>query len=372
MRGIIGSQSEVVWPSRDKPKNFSLALKKSMLSVPRLVELQVFWVVWSLLQLSELLLGEPLGSRGTSEGQIAIGVFEDAKSPPASLTLLSVSEHNSKLKVPEGWEFLRELFWSGTSRDSSGTVGDSHPWREVDGERGRVWMEGRDWRRATGFAAATFRRHLSAKFCSGTTVAARARGRVGSKGSSHGSSELSWLIACVERWVWVFSVPGCELLIVWSTLFTERVPLGLCWLLCGSERPRVRGFLHTGSCCSDRSLSEWDRHNLLCLCLLKAGRSTGLKFETSSLTSHKCHWRKSMHVRSHRWGTEAYDLCLNTNKKRQLQRIYARQQSVTKNAQLRNVTKQLLPHKAHVTYTQQTQYSEPLHFCTKSLSKWKD
>lgn len=263
VRGVIASQSKPVWPSRDKPRNFSLALKKSMLSVRRLVVLPVFWVVWSLLQLSKLLLVKHLDSRGTSQGPVAIGVLEDAKSLPVSGTLLTVSKHNSKLGVPEDWEFLRESLWSGTSRDrlsesifGSGIVKDLCPWGEVDRVWERTWREAGDWGWAMDFVIATLRWQLSAKFCSGTTVVARERGRVESKGYSHGCSEFFCLVVCVDGSVWLFSVPSCELLIDWNTLFTERLPLGLCCWLCGSERLSIHGLLHTGSCCSDRSLSE--------------------------------------------------------------------------------------------------------------------
>lgn len=43
-----------------------------------------------------------------------------------------------------------------------------------------------------------------------------------------------------------------------------------------------------------------------------------------------------------------------------------------KDTQVRNVTKQLHLHKAYVIYTQHAQYSEPLQYCSESVSKWKD
>lgn len=55
-----------------------------------------------------------------------------------------------------------------------------------------------------------------------------------------------------------------------SSSLTEGPGLLLLWL-CGSERPRLSGWddLVSGSWWSERSLSECERHSLLCLCLLK-------------------------------------------------------------------------------------------------------
>lgn len=55
-----------------------------------------------------------------------------------------------------------------------------------------------------------------------------------------------------------------------SSSLTEGPGLLLLWLW-GSERPRLRGCddLESGSWWSERSLSECERHSLLCLCLLE-------------------------------------------------------------------------------------------------------
>ncbi len=131
----------------------------------------------------------------------------------------------------------------------------------------RTYREGGGGWRATGSLTARFKREFLTILCSGTTVAARCLGRGRRTGSSSSCASLE---GDSPNLVWVLPVADCGLVRDSITAMPS-----ICWmeggplLLWGSERSSERGALHSGSWTTDRSLSEWERHSLLCLCLLK-------------------------------------------------------------------------------------------------------
>lgn len=117
----------------------------------------------------------------------------------------------------------------------------------------------------------------------GTTVAARGLGSKEGSSAARLSSEFPSPFAkgasCSRQ-----SFCPVDGLRVWSSSCSD----GDVWLppwLRGLERPSdcAAGVLTSGSWCSDRLLSEWERHSLLCLCLLLMREAAKYRRRASSI-----------------------------------------------------------------------------------------
>lgn len=292
-RGVLCcacSESVRDLPSWARPRNFSLALKKSMLSAlwldepsasPRLSKAPHICNSLGLLLSS-------LGARGRPRGR---GVLTGLR----GLSLLLVESDSVRSITSESvdprvrGETSSELLRSGKLRESSmglclGTemdrcVGGPRWARWSSGVGGNMWSEGGGWGRATGTVTATLAELSS--LSSGTTVAARGLGRGSRRGSPQSDPTSSWpgeshtpLESTRESLVcgvFVLAESSGSAASACSTATPRK------WckegeevlLLWESERPREwEEALHMDSGWSDRSLSEWERHSLLCLCLL--------------------------------------------------------------------------------------------------------
>lgn len=280
------SESVHVLPSCAKPRNISLALKKSMLSVlwlddpsasPRLSKAPTVCNSLGLL----------LSSLGAREGTKCRTVVAEGLS---GLLLPFVKSDNDwsirseSLDPRVRGDISSELLRSGRSRDSSpglclgdemnSSVGRSLWARCSSGVGGRMWSSGGGWGTATGTVTATLAELSS--FSSGTTVAAWGLGRgspqsdLTSSGTGDSHTPFECVCESVEYVVFDLAESSGSAPSACSTATPRKwCKEGEVLLLWESERIREwdEG-LHTDSGRSDRSLSEWERHSLLCLCLL--------------------------------------------------------------------------------------------------------
>lgn len=220
-------------------------------------------------------------------------------------------------------EISSELLRSGKLRDSSrglclctgldSCVGGPLWARWSSGVGGRMCSDGGGWGTATGTVTATLA-GLSTR-SSGTTVAALGLGRGRRRRSSQSNLTSSWTgeshtpLECV----WESKMDLAESSGSAPRACSTATPRKWCkegedmLLLWESERPREwdEG-LHNGSGRSDRSLSEWERHSLLCLCLLWKQRkiqwfmSTGAHPKQQAHCTHVSIWK-------HTWPAEFPD-----------------------------------------------------------------
>lgn len=294
-----------VLPSWLIPLNFSLALKKFM---------------WSALWPNSSTL-----SCGTAVGELLMSLEEGRSEPHVWWSFVSLIGTGADKQWGPGWCVFCGS-GSNTRRVEEETCGLAASF-VVDwaGEGRRRWTEGGGWGWPTKTLCATVT--TSVRSGLGTTVAAlgwEGGGDDGCSSESHRPLErvgdntepavesgwgwVSCLLANVSAWRdssrllalsssdkdgasskaeepsrlgWV-PVSGwlveyvvfpalCDVPSESSRSLTEGPRLLLAWLW-GSARPRLLGWardLDRGSWCSERSLSEWERHNLLCLCLLQ-------------------------------------------------------------------------------------------------------
>lgn len=260
--------------SWERPRNFSLALKKSMRSELRAdggeaerpasctVALGCLW--W----LSSLARPSPVQSTSAS----------------GTCWLNFCLSSGTCVCCPAAEEEEEEEF--GACLLGSGVLLLTHPVLVGEQTSGCSWLsgltsasgwcEGGDagwWRAAGGWG--WFTRTASAMFTGaelgrapGTTVAALGLGRSDDSSAARLSSELPRPFVKGASRSQSFC-PAEEGLRVWSSSCSD----GDVWLLPwfrGLDRPSdcAAGVLTSGSWCSDRLLSEWERHSLLCLCLL--------------------------------------------------------------------------------------------------------
>lgn len=138
------------------------------------------------------------------------------------------------------------------------------------GDEARCRRAAGGWGRLTGTVSAMF---TGAEWgrAPGTTVAALGLGSRDGSSAERLSSELPSPFvkgASCSQCFWPAAGPEAGLR-VWSSSCSDGDVWLLLWLR-GLERPSdcAAGVLTSGSWCSDRLLSEWERHSLLCLCLL--------------------------------------------------------------------------------------------------------
>lgn len=255
--------------SWERPRNFSLALKKSMRSELRAVgdeaERPASCIValgcwWWLLSLAWPSPAQSTSASGTCWLNFCLSSGTCVCCPAAE-------EEFGACLLGSGVLLLTHpvLFGEHTSGCSSvsalasasgWSVGDEAGWRKAAG----------GWGRLTGTVSAMF---TGAEWgrAPGTTVAALGLGSRHGTSAARLSSEFPSPFAkgaSCSRCFW----PTAGLR-VWSSSCSDGDVWLLPWLR-GLERPSdcAAGVLTSGSWCSDRLLSEWERHSLLCLCLL--------------------------------------------------------------------------------------------------------
>lgn len=284
--------------SWERPRNFSLALKKSMRSALRAdggeaerpasctVALGCWWWLSS--------LAWPSPAQSTSASGTCWLNF--CLSSGTCVCCPAAEEEFGACLLGSGVLLLTHPVLLGEQASGCSWprgLASASGW-SVDDEAG-WWRAAGGWGRLTATVSAMFTGAELGR-APGTTVAARGfrctEGSSAARLSSEFPSPFAKGASCSQSFC-----PAEEGLRVWSSSCSDGDVWLLPWLR-GLERPSdcAPGVLTSGSWCSDRLLSEWERHSLLCLCLLWRGevRRTERKWNS----------------KFYRWNTTRVQLCI--------------------------------------------------------------